>query len=357
MLGGAALVVAATAAGVAAVTSGGGAASPTGQEAVHTVPVQRGTLSSLVSGNGILTHRARADGSPYAVISRATGTYTALPEVGAEVGCGDELYRVDDRPVLLLCGVVPAYRDLQRGDAGNDVRQLNQNLHQLGKDAGAGIDPDDDVFTWKTAEALEVLQHDKGVDPTGELALADAAFLPEPLRVAEVTGELGGPTQPGAPVAEATSGALVVHLDLDPSQQGVLQPGDAAQITLPGNRAVAGKVERLGSVVAGPAGPNGEPGDPIIPVSIGLDDPATARGLEEVAVQVDIRTTGVEDALSVPVTAIVGRSGGGFAVEVVRAGGRRDLVAVVLGLFDTTAGRVQVEGELRVGDDVVVPSL
>jgi hypothetical protein len=110
-------------------------------------------------------------------------------------------------------------------------------------------------------------------------------------------------------------------------------------------------------VVAGPAGPNGEPGDPIIPVSIGLDDPATARGLEEVAVQVDIRTTGVEDALSVPVTAIVGRSGGGFAVEVVRAGGRRDLVAVVLGLFDTTAGRVQVEGELRVGDDVVVPSL
>jgi hypothetical protein len=64
----------------------------------------------------------------------------------------------------------------------------------------------------------------------------------------------------------------------------------------------------------------------------------------------------VDDALSVPVTALVGKSGGGFAVEVVRAGDRRELVAVQLGLFDTGGGRVQVEGELRAGDPVVVPA-
>jgi hypothetical protein len=57
------------------------------------------------------------------------------------------------------------------------------------------------------------------------------------------------------------------------------------------------------------------------------------------------------------VTALVGKAGGGFAVEVVRDGGRRELVAVRLGLFDTTAGRVQVEGDLGAGDQVVVPSL
>jgi multidrug efflux pump subunit AcrA (membrane-fusion protein) len=72
---------------------------------------------------------------------------------------------------------------------------------------------------------------------------------------------------------------------------------------------------------------------------------------------VDITTKGVKSALSVPVTALVGKSGGGFAVEVVRDGGRRELVAVELGLFDTTAGRVQVGGELAEGDQVVVPSL
>ena len=65
----------------------------------------------------------------------------------------------------------------------------------------------------------------------------------------------------------------------------------------------------------------------------------------------------MDDALSVPVTALVGKSGGGFAVEVVRDGGLRELVAVKLGLFDTADGRVQVEGELDEGDQVVVPSL
>jgi hypothetical protein len=32
-------------------------------------------------------------------------------------------------------------------------------------------------------------------------------------------------------------------------------------------------------------------------------------------------------------------------------------VAVRVGLFDTTNGRVQVEGDLRAGDRVAVPSL
>jgi hypothetical protein len=71
---------------------------------------------------------------------------------------------------------------------------------------------------------------------------------------------------------------------------------------------------------------------------------------------VDITTEGVADVLSVPVTALVGKSGGGFAVEVVRSDGRRELVAVKLGLFDTAGGRVEVEGELAEDDQVVVPA-
>jgi hypothetical protein len=82
-----------------------------------------------------------------------------------------------------------------------------------------------------------------------------------------------------------------------------------------------------------------------------------APGLDRARVQVDITTAGVESALSVPVTALVGRSGGGFAVEAVRGGERRELVAVTVGLFDTAEGRVQVEGDLRAGDRVAVPSL
>ena len=94
---------------------------------------------------GTLTYRARSDGSPYSVINQARGTYTELPDAGDEVDCGDVLYRVDDDPVLLLCGAVPAYRDLHDGDEGNDVRQLNRNLHAARlRRRRRCIDPDDD---------------------------------------------------------------------------------------------------------------------------------------------------------------------------------------------------------------------
>jgi multidrug efflux pump subunit AcrA (membrane-fusion protein) len=256
------------------------------------------------------------------------------------------LYRVDDHRVLLLCGAVPAFRDLRIGDRGDDVRQLKRNLH-----AGDGY-----RFTAKTRDALTRLQRRKGLHATGALALGDAVFLPKPARISKVTGELGGPARPGAPVAQATSDTLQVQVNLDASQQGEVKVGDHALITLPGNTSAKGKVDRLGRVAQTAGKDDADPGDATIPASIGLDDPAKARGLDRAPVQVDITTKGVENVLSVPVTALVGKSGGGFAVEVVRAGGRRELVAVRPGLFDAAGGRVQVEGGVAEGDRVVVPS-
>jgi peptidoglycan hydrolase-like protein with peptidoglycan-binding domain len=319
--------------------------------------VEKGELSALVSGAGTLTYRARSDGSPYAVVNQAGGVYTQLPEVGDKVGCGGVLYRVDNRPVVLLCGTVPAYRALHVGVAGPDVRQLNRNLHQLGYDTGAhvGIDPADSAFTSKTEQALRVLQRKNGVGMTGELATGDAVFLPEAVRIAKVSGQLGGSARPGTPVLSATSDELYVRVDLDASQQGEVKKGDRVQITLPGNTPVTGRVTGFGRVAQAEQGSQADAAT--IPTFINLDDPARADGLDQAPVDVDITTKGVEDALSVPVTALVGMSGGGFAVEVVRAGGRRELVAVKLGLFDTGGGRVQVEGALHTGDAVAVPSI
>jgi peptidoglycan hydrolase-like protein with peptidoglycan-binding domain len=359
VLAGAAVLVAVTVTGGVVVASGAKQAGPAAQgPPANTVNVDRGELSSMVSLDGTLTYRARSDGSPYSAINQARGTYTKLPDEGDKVDCGDVLYRVDDDPVVMLCGTVPAYRDLDIGDKGNDVRQLNRNLHELGYDADAGVDigPDDNDFTWRTEEALEKLQDDKGFGETGALDVGDAVFLPGSGRISKVTGELGGSARPGAAVAQATSDILEVQVDLEASQQGEVKKGDRAQITLPGNKSVKGKVDRLGKV-ARTAGRDDDPGDATIPAYISLDTPKKARGLDRAPVQVDITTKGVESALSVPVTALVGKSGGGFAVEVVRDGGRRELVAVKLGLFDTTDGRVEVEGELAEGDQVVVPSL
>jgi peptidoglycan hydrolase-like protein with peptidoglycan-binding domain len=273
------------------------------------------------------------------------------------VGCGDVLYRVDNRPVLLLCGAVPAYRALRVGATGPDVRQLNRNLHQLGYDAAAHlrIDPRDGAFTTKTEQALGVLQRKKGVRVAGELASGAAVFLPEPARIAKVSGDVGAPARPGMPVLSATSDRLHVRVDLDASQQGEVRKGDRVQIALPGNTPVTGRVAGFGRVAQAQQGSPAT--DATIPTFIDLDDPAKADGLDQAPVDVDITTKGVDDALSVPVTALVGKSGGGFAVEVVRAGGGRELVPVRLGLFDTGGGRVQVEGALRAGDSVAVPSI
>jgi peptidoglycan hydrolase-like protein with peptidoglycan-binding domain len=354
---GAAVLTAAAATGGVVAMSSAEQATPTPQESpANTVKVERGKLSDRVSQAGILTFRAQSDGSPYSAINQAHGIYTKLPVEGDKVSCGDALYRVDDDPVLLLCGTVPAYRDLDIGDKGKDVRQLNRNLHELGYDADADIGPDDNDFTWKTEAALKKLQDDKGFDDTGTLDIGDAVFLPKSARISKVTGKLGGSAQPGGQVAQATSDTREVQVNLEVSQQGEVKKGGRAQITLPGNKLVKGEVDRLGRV-ARTAGKDEDVGNATIPAYISLDEPAQARGLDRAPVQVDITTTGVKSALSVPVTALVAKSGGGFAVEVVRDGGRRELVAVKLGLFDTADGRVQVEGDLREGDDVVVPSL
>jgi peptidoglycan hydrolase-like protein with peptidoglycan-binding domain len=348
-----AIAVAATATGGVVVAFGSDAAAPAAhQTPANTVKVDKGELSAMVSLSGTLTYRARPDGSPYSAVNQAHGTYTKLPAAGDKVGCGDVLYRVDDDPVLLLCGTVPAYRALNTGDKGKDVRQLNRNLHKLGYVA----DPGDTDFTAKTEKALKRLQHARGSDATGELDLGDAVFLPKPVRISKVTGRLGESARPGAPVAQATSGTLNVQVSLEASQQGQVKVGDRARITLPGLKSVQGKVARLGRV-ARTAGKDDAVGDATIAAYITLAGARKARGLDRAPVQVDITTKGVASALSVPVTALVGKSGGGFAVEVVRAGGRRELVAVKLGLFDTAAGRVEVAGDLAEGDHVVVPSL
>src|SRR5439155_9072570 len=174
-----------------------------------------------------------------------------------------------------------------------------------------------------TAGALRALEGKKGVRVTGRLATDDAVFLPEAVRIAKVIGQLSGSAGPGAPVLSATSDKLHVRVDLDASQQGAVKKGDRVQITLPGNTPVTGRVAGFGRVAQAEQG--SQAADATIPTFINLDDSAKADGLDQAPVGVDITTKGVDNALSVPVTAVIGKSGGGFAVEVVRAGGRREL--------------------------------
>ncbi len=345
-LAAAALVAVASAGGVALLLSGGERTpAPARAPATSSATVREGPLSAAVSQAGTLTYRARPDGAPFSAINQARGIYTRLPRVGDRVACGGALYRVDEKPVLLLCGSTPAYRSLRAGDAGRDVRELNRTLGVPGA-----------AFTTRTATALEALQRRRGLRPTGTLALGAAVVLPEALRVAEVSGRLGAPARPGTPVLEATSSTLQVQVNLDAAEQRRVERGARARVTLPDTTAIRGRVIGFGRVAAAPAGQGEAVSDATISTLVSLEEPARARGLDEAPVGVEIATAGVASALSVPVTALVGRAGGGFAVEAVRPGGRRALVPVRVGLFDTAAGRVAVTGRLRAGDAVAVPA-
>jgi hypothetical protein len=94
---------------------------------------------------------------------------------------------------------------------------------------------------------------------------------------------------------------------------------------------------------------------PTITVGVTPSDPVATGTWDQAPVQIGITTASVHDALVVPLTALLARSGGGYAVEVIRPGARNHLVAVSLGLFDDAEGLVAVNGPgLFAGQRVVI---
>ncbi len=110
------------------------------------------------------------------------GFITTLPTRNTQLREGDVMFTISGRPVLVLQGEVPAYRDLVPGASGNDVRQLEQGLQRLGFDPG----PIDGTYDETTSSAVSKWYKSAGYEPFGptseqlanirtiETALADA---------------------------------------------------------------------------------------------------------------------------------------------------------------------------------------
>jgi hypothetical protein len=315
--------------------------------AVSTATVTRQDLSSQTPVTATLGYAGSC-----AVTGRGSGTLTWLPPAGQVIRQGQVLYRVDNgTPVVLLYGSVPAWRALDEGVTGADVTQLNHDLVALGY-AGSGYIAalGWDYYSWETQYGVELLQEHLGItSPPGSLALGAVVFEPEALRVASVTGSLGGPAS--GPVLAATSDRHVVTISLNASQQSEVKAGDAVSITLPSGASTPGVITSVGTVASGSGS------SATIPVYVTLTRPQAAGSLDQAPVTVQITTASARSALVVPVGALLARSSGGYAVEVAGAGGARHLVPVQVGIFDDAAGLVQVSGAgLAAGQHVVVPA-
>ena len=314
--------------------------------------VRLGSLSAQITGLGSLGYAAQPDGAPYAVVNRAGGTITSLPEVGQVIRPGQPLYEVSNSPVILMNGGTPVSRPLSAGDTGPDVREHTADLVAMGYATRSALDPSSDHFGPATASALARMQGALGVSRTGALPLGQAVFLPAPLRITSLNATLGANADAGATVLQATSTVRQVQVNLNANEQSSLKAGDTALITLPNYQDTTGVVASVGTVASGSGSST-----PTIPVNITLQHPQDAGSLDQAPVRVQIRTSGVNNALIVPVTALLPQTGGGYVVETVDAHGIHHLVPVTLGLFDDADGLVQVMSQhLSPGQAIVVPA-
>ena len=341
-------------AGGAIATVSGGADEETASaasQATRTAEISRRDLVESEEIDGTLGHADER-----AVINRRSGTLTWVPEEGATVPTNRRLYEVDGEPVFLLDGTYPAYRALQSGTEGRDVRQLERNLRALGHDPDREMDVDG-AWDAGTTAAVERWQDRKGVPVTGTVALGDVVFLPGDRRVASVDAAAGADAPAatsastsaaagaegggGAQLMTTTATRRVVTVDLEVSKRDLAARGDRVDVELPSGRDVPGTITRVGRVAEVETA--GQEDDPpaTVEVTIRLRR-AAGSGLDRAPVDVAFEKERAKDVLTVPVTALLAQRGGGLAVEL-REGDARRVVPVETGL--ATDDAVEVEGE------------
>jgi hypothetical protein len=352
-----AVVLVVIAAGALVVVRGvffhGGGRSGSGESgsATSLATVERRSLSVRTQFNGTLGYAGS-----YTVLAQAQGTVTWLPKAGRVIHEGQVLYRVDQVPVVLLYGSIPAYRTLAEGaTAAADVAQLNHDLVALGYVNRSVVDSAWDEFNWATRAGVEELQKHLEVDQTGTLHLGDVVFLPTAARITSLQASLGAPAS--GPVLSASSTVRTATIALEPDLASQVKVGDRVTITLPDGRTTPGTVTSVGRVATvDSSNPSGSASGPTVPVRIRPTHPSATGSLDQALVEVSIADRTVHNVLAVPVTALLARSGGGYAVEVVAGDGTHHLVRVRPGLFDDAVGMVQVSGPgLAAGQRVVVP--
>jgi hypothetical protein len=144
----------------------------------------------------------------------------------------------------------------------------------------------------------------------------------------------------------------VVTADLEPTQLSLVSVGDRVIVRLANGTETRGTVVSVGR--EGAADAEAQPSETeTVPATVSLKSPADAAGLAGSSATVGVVSDTSEDALAVPVTALLAVPGG-YVVQVDR-GDRIQAVAVTPGLFDGTRGLVEIEATgLEAGDRVVV---
>ncbi|RSM82492.1 peptidoglycan-binding protein [Kibdelosporangium aridum] len=301
--------------------------SPDPKPASSTLPpatatVTRQTLVDTQTETGELGY-----GDAVTVNGKLSGTVTSLPAKGSIVDRGKAIYHVDNSPVVLLYGGLPAYRTLTTGLDGADVKQFEENLAALGY-KGFTVD---DEYTAATATAVKKWQRDLGLDKTGTV---------EPGRIVYATGQIRVDSHKAAVGDEARSALLtytaqgrVVRVELDLSDQRLAVKDAPVRVKLPDGKTVDGKIVDTSTTVDEQENQSTTK----IVVTVAAEEKAF-EGLDQASLDVIFTASKREKVLTVPVAALLALPEGGYGVQL--TDGR--VMPVQTGLF--AGGRVEVTG-------------
>ncbi|MVO86583.1 peptidoglycan-binding protein [Streptomyces sp. p1417] len=325
---------------------GGGARGGRGALPPATATVVRTDLEQSKTVDGKIDFARRRP-----VKSAVPGTVTVAAREGATVTRGQALYELDDKPVTLLYGPVPAFREMKAGSRGSDVLELERNLVALGFGGGLYVDP---RFDRATEAAVKRWQKSLNRTPTGRVGKGHVVFQPAQVAVVRADAALADQVGPDTAVLTVASTRPVVRAELDQTDASLTAKGTKVEVTLAGGRTEPGRVTGTArpedTADAAGAARDG------ITVEVALDGGAAALSGADTEATASVRfvSESREGVLAVPVEAIVALRGtdGGYGLQIVE-GERSRMVRVRTGM--TADGRIEVSGpQVRAGAKVGV---
>ncbi|HUA40323.1 MAG TPA: peptidoglycan-binding protein [Streptosporangiaceae bacterium] len=239
-----------------------------------TAPVQNTVLTTTVLGEAVV-HPPK-EFSPSAIGSSGGSAGASNQNVqpivtrilrhgGSTVGQGSVLLEVAGQPFFVLQGSVPAYRNLEPGETGLDVTQLQEDLQSLGYSTGADASGS---FGSGTSAAVGAFYKGIGYTPqritSGPKAdrgpvvpLGQYTFVPRlPARIAKLSATVGQSISASA--LTLAIGNPTISGQLNPSEATVVRPGMPVTIAEPGSGlTMPGRITSVSHVTASKASVSG----------------------------------------------------------------------------------------------------
>lgn len=301
-------------------------------------------LEQSMTLRGTLTPAERA--SPRFAPGIHGGVITAVGiEPGVEIRSGQVLLEIQGRPVIVLTGEFPAWRDFTSLMKGPDVSQLQSGLAELGlygsKSRG--------TFGRRTLNSVVALYRSIGYrrPPLSTIPYEEFVFIPSHLRVVERSAVAVGDTLQAEAIGLAST-ARRIEADLTVDQRATLQPG--VTIHAAGSSTIdswSGTIERILEVprAEDASGPN---------AAILTSEPIPDWMVGEHVLEVVLASTG-KPALSAAAAA-VHTSADGEPFVVVRHGRQETTVPVTVGVVTDTRMEITPVRSvaLRPGDELVL---